>query len=111
MVDLRSDTVTRPTADMRAAMAAAPVGDDVFEEDPTVNRLEAMSADRIGKEAALFVPSGTMANLLAIKLLLLLSNQPQLLRNHCLISTKTCGNLALLSKRKFRRCSQLTKVS
>ncbi len=68
MVDLRSDTVTRPTADMRAAMAAAPVGDDVFEEDPTVNRLEAMAADRVGQEAALFVPSGTMANLLAIKL-------------------------------------------
>lgn len=65
-VDLRSDTVTRPTPEMRRAMAAAEVGDDVFGEDPTVNRLQAMAAERMGKEAALFVPSGTMANLTAI---------------------------------------------
>jgi threonine aldolase len=68
MIDLRSDTVTRPTPAMRAAMAAAPVGDDVFGEDPSVNRLEALVAAMLGKEAALLVPSGTMANQLAIKL-------------------------------------------
>ncbi len=64
-VELRSDTMTRPTPAMRKAMAAAEVGDDVFGEDPTVNRLEAMAAERLGKEAALFVPSGTMANLVS----------------------------------------------
>ena len=65
-IDLRSDTVTRPTAAMRAAMAAADVGDDVFGEDPTVNRLEAVIAEMLGKEAALFAASGTQANLLAL---------------------------------------------
>lgn len=66
IIDLRSDTVTRPTTAMRAAMAAAEVGDDVYGEDPTVNRLEALGAQLSGKEAALFVPTGTMSNLLAI---------------------------------------------
>lgn len=66
-IDLRSDTVTRPTAAMKAAMAAAELGDDVFREDPTVNRLEEQVAARLGKEAALFVPSGTMSNQAAIK--------------------------------------------
>src|SRR3989337_1724028 len=66
VVDLRSDTITHPTEAMREAMRAAPVGDDVFGEDPTVNRLEEMAAARLGKEAALFVPSGTMANLAAV---------------------------------------------
>jgi threonine aldolase len=66
VVDLRSDTVTHPTPAMREAMARAEVGDDVFGEDPTVNRLEAMAAERMGKEAALFVPSGTMGNLASI---------------------------------------------
>lgn len=65
-VDLRSDTVTQPTAAMRAAMAAAPVGDDVMGEDPTINRLQEMAAARMGKEAGLFVPSGTMGNLIAV---------------------------------------------
>jgi len=65
IVDLRSDTVTQPSAAMRAAMAAAPVGDDVFGEDPSVNELQRRAAVLTGKEAALFVPSGTMANLLA----------------------------------------------
>lgn len=65
-VDLRSDTVTKPTPEMREAMAEAEVGDDVFRDDPTVNRLEAMAAERLGKEAALFVPSGTMGNLIAL---------------------------------------------
>ncbi len=64
-VELRSDTMTRPTPAMRKAMADAEVGDDVFGEDPTVNRLEAMAAERLGKAAALFVPSGTMANLVS----------------------------------------------
>ncbi len=67
-VDLRSDTVTRPTAEMRAAMAAAEVGDDVYGEDPTVRRLEEAAAARVGCEAALFVPSGTMGNQIAIHL-------------------------------------------
>jgi threonine aldolase len=67
IIDLRSDTVTVPTPDMREAMAHADVGDDVYGEDPTVQRLEAVAAERVGKEAALFVPSGTMANQLAIK--------------------------------------------
>ena len=66
VVDLRSDTVTRPTAAMRRAMAAAEVGDDVFGEDPTVNRLEEKAAEISGKQAALFVPSGTMGNQAAI---------------------------------------------
>ena len=66
VVDLRSDTITHPTEAMREAMRAAPVGDDVFGEDPTVNRLEEIAAARMGKEAALFVPSGTMANLAAV---------------------------------------------
>lgn len=65
IVDLRSDTVTEPTPDMRRAMAEAEVGDDVFGDDPTVNRLEALAAARLGKEAALFVASGTMGNLVA----------------------------------------------
>jgi threonine aldolase len=66
-IDLRSDTVTRPTSDMRRAIAEAEVGDDVFGEDPTVNALQAKVADLLGKEAALLVPSGTMANQLSIK--------------------------------------------
>lgn len=65
LVDLRSDTVTRPTLAMRKAMARAEVGDDVFGEDPTVNQLEALAAEKMGKEAGLFVPSGTMGNLIA----------------------------------------------
>ena len=66
IVDLRSDTVTRPTAAMRAAMAAADVGDDVFGDDPTVNALQERIAALLGKEAALFVPSGTQSNLVAV---------------------------------------------
>jgi len=66
-IDLRSDTVTRPTPGMLEAMYKAPVGDDVFGEDPSVNRLEAMAAELLGMEAALFCPSGTMSNQIAIK--------------------------------------------
>ncbi|HEV3226332.1 MAG TPA: GntG family PLP-dependent aldolase [Acidimicrobiales bacterium] len=69
VIDLRSDTVTKPTAAMRAAMAAAEVGDDGYGEDPTVRRLEELFADVVGKEAALFVPSGTMGNQIALRLL------------------------------------------
>ena len=68
MIDLRSDTVTRPTPAMRKAMAEAEVGDDVFGEDPTVTALEHHTAELLGKEAALFVPSGTMGNELAVRL-------------------------------------------
>ncbi|MGQ0830131.1 MAG: threonine aldolase family protein [Microthrixaceae bacterium] len=68
-VDLRSDTVTRPTPDMRRAMAAAEVGDDGFGDDPTLNRLQDRFAELVGKEASLFVPSGTMANQIALRVL------------------------------------------
>lgn len=66
IVDLRSDTVTQPTAAMRAAMAAAPLGDDVFGDDPSVNALQAALAERLGFEAALFMPTGTQSNLCAL---------------------------------------------
>ena len=69
MIDLRSDTVTKPTPAMRQAMLDAEVGDDVYGEDPTVNRLEQRAAEIAGKEAALFVPTGTMGNTIAVKLL------------------------------------------
>lgn len=68
VIDLRSDTVTKPTSEMRRAMADAEVGDDVYGEDPSINRLQALAAERLEKEAALFVPSGTMANQLCVKL-------------------------------------------
>jgi threonine aldolase len=68
VIDLRSDTVTRPTPAMRAAMAAAEVGDDVYGEDPTINRLEARAAEIFAREAAIFVPTGTMGNQIAIRL-------------------------------------------
>src|SRR5215470_14689315 len=67
MIDLRSDTVTKPTPEMRAAMAAAEVGDDVYGDDPTVNRLQDYAAEIFEKEAALWVPSGCMGNEIAVK--------------------------------------------
>ncbi len=67
-IDLRSDTVTQPTEAMRAAMAAAPVGDDVYGEDPTINRLETRAAEIFEREAAIFVPTGSMGNQIALKL-------------------------------------------
>src|SRR6266403_1820228 len=67
LIDLRSDTLTRPTPGMRAAMQAAEVGDDVFREDPTVTRLEERVAALLGKEAAVYVPSGTMSNQIGIR--------------------------------------------
>src|SRR5438477_7820880 len=69
LIDLRSDTVTRPSPGMRQAIADAPVGDDQYGEDPSVNRLQQRIAELLGKEAALFVPSGTMSNQIALKLL------------------------------------------
>ena len=66
MIDLRSDTVTLPTAAMREAIAQAELGDDVYGEDPTINRLEALAAETVGKEGALLVASGTMGNLIAL---------------------------------------------
>ena len=68
LIDLRSDTVTRPTPAIRTAMAAAEVGDDVYGEDPTVNRLEDRAAEIFGREAALFVPTGTMGNQIAVRM-------------------------------------------
>src|SRR5690349_22202473 len=68
-IDLRSDTVTTPTAAMRRAMADAEVGDDEYGEDPTVNRLQSLAASLLGKEAALYTPTGTMANQLAMRVL------------------------------------------
>src|SRR5947209_265381 len=67
-IDLRSDTVTKPSAEMRRAMAEAEVGDDVYGEDPTVNRLEHRAAEIFARDAAIFVPSGTMGNQIAIKI-------------------------------------------
>jgi threonine aldolase len=69
LIDLRSDTVTRPTPEMRAAMAAAEVGDDVYGEDPTINLLERRAAEIFGREAGLFVPTGTMGNQVALRCL------------------------------------------
>ena len=66
IVDLRSDTITQPTSEMRAVMAAADVGDDVYGEDPTINLLQEVAAARLGKQSGLFVPSGTMGNLIAV---------------------------------------------
>ena len=67
-LDFRSDTITRPTPQMRAAIADAVVGDDVFADDPTVKRLQSHLAEMLGKEAALYVPSGTMSNLIGVRL-------------------------------------------
>src|ERR1700730_664944 len=66
LIDLRSDTVTQPSSGMRAAMAAAPVGDDVYGDDPTVNQLQEAMAERFGFETSLFFPSGTQSNLAAL---------------------------------------------
>jgi threonine aldolase len=68
MIDLRSDTVTKPTAAMRAAMASAEVGDDVYGEDPTVNKLEARAAEIFGREASIFVPTGSMGNVIGARI-------------------------------------------
>lgn len=95
-IDLRSDTVTKPSAAMREAMAKAEVGDDVFGEDPTVNRLQQKVADLLGKEAALYVPSGTMANQICIKV----HTQPGdevIMEKGCHLFNYETGALAFLS--------------
>jgi threonine aldolase len=95
-LDFRSDTATKPTAAMRAAMAAAEVGDDVFGEDPTINRLQERVADYLGMEAALFVPSGTMSNQICVKV----HTQPgdeMLCETTCHVYTWEAGGPAVLS--------------
>src|SRR4051794_15349678 len=99
MIDLRSDTVTKPTEEMRRAMAVADVGDDVYGEDPTVNRLEERAAEILGKEAALFVPTGTRGNSIAIKLLtqydrdILCEGRSQVFRNEWAMLAWFAGSL------------------
>lgn len=94
--DFRSDTVTRPTPEMRRAMAEAEVGDDVLGDDPTVNRLEKIAAEKTGKEAALFVPSGTMGNTIAL-LLGVGPGKEILVEENCHILHFECGNISRLA--------------
>ncbi len=96
VIDLRSDTVTRPTPAMRAAMADAAVGDDVFGDDPTVNRLEERVAELLGKEAALYVPSGTMSNQIAVNVHMLPGDE-LLCDLNCHIYNYEAGGPAILS--------------
>lgn len=96
MIDLRSDTVTRPTPAMRKAMADAEVGDDVYGEDPTVNRLQERAAELLGFEAALFMPTGTMANEVAIRLLTR-PGQEVLLEERSHVARHEVGGMAALS--------------
>ena len=101
LVDLRSDTVTRPTPAMRDAMARAEVGDDCYGEDPTVNRLQDLAAEMLGCEAALFVPSGSMANQIAVKVL----SQPGgevICEQDCHLIHHEAGACALLSQVQLR---------
>jgi len=100
-IDLRSDTVTSLTNEMRQAMAAAIVGDDVYEDDPTVIRLEEMSAEITGKEAALFTPSGTMANQLAIMACTKRGDEV-ILGHNCHIVAHEVGGMAVLSGTSYR---------
>jgi threonine aldolase len=95
VIDLRSDTVTHPTPAMREAMYRAEVGDDVYGEDPTVNRLEAMAAERLGKEAALLLLSGTMGNLVGI-LAQTRSGDEVIVGEHCHIFLNEAGGAAAL---------------
>ena len=100
-VDLRSDTVTKPTPEMREAMAEAEVGDDVYRDDPTVNRLEALAASMLGKEASLFVPSGTMGNLLAL-LVHCQRGDEVVVGGHSHIYLNEAGGLAALGAERAR---------
>jgi threonine aldolase len=96
LIDLRSDTVTRPSPGMYEAMMSAPLGDDVFEDDPTVQKLEGMVAEMLGKEAALFVPSGTMGNEIAVHIL----TQPGdeiLCQYHCHVVRHEAAAAAMIS--------------
>ena len=96
IIDLRSDTVTKPTPEMREAMAKAEVGDDVYGEDPTVNRLQSMAAEIFGREAALFVPSGTMGNAIAVKIHTKPS-QEVILEEKCHIYNYELAGMAVIS--------------
>jgi threonine aldolase len=96
MIDLRSDTVTKPTQAMRAAMAAAVVGDDVYGEDPTVNELEARTAALLGKEAAVFVPTGTMSNQIAVRIHTE-SGDAALVEGTCHVVVNEAGGAAAIS--------------
>lgn len=100
-IDLRSDTVTMPTEKMRAAMAAAVVGDDVYGDDPTVNQLEKLAAELVGKEAALFVPTGTMGNQLAIMTHTKRGDEI-IAEEHCHIVEHEVGAVAVLSGVQIR---------
>src|SRR4030042_6951689 len=101
VVDLRSDTITRPTPDMRKAMAEAEVGDDVFGDDPTVNRLQEQVAGLLGKEAGLFVASGTMGNQVCIRSLTLPGDEV-ILESEAHIFYYEAGAPALLSGVQLR---------
>lgn len=113
--DFRSDTVTRPTAGMRRAMAEAEVGDDVFGEDPTVNRLEERVAELLGKEAAVFVPSGSMSNLIAVRTLcrpgdeMICEAESHIFNNEQSAYAQICGVAArpVLGSRGILRLEQL----
>ncbi|MCU0289824.1 MAG: aminotransferase class I/II-fold pyridoxal phosphate-dependent enzyme [Acidobacteria bacterium] len=94
--DFRSDTVTRPTEEMRRAMYEAEVGDDVFADDPTVNRLEELAAAKVGKEAALFVPSGTMGNTIAM-ILEVGEGKEVILEEKCHILNFEAGNIGRIA--------------
>jgi len=105
MIDLRSDGVTRPTPAMRQAMLDAVVGDDVLGDDPTVNRLQALAAERLGKEAGLFVPSGMMGNLLAVRLFarhgLAVVAEPRTHLAVCAVAALAGGNISPVAGDKF----------
>lgn len=103
-IDLRSDTVTQPTQEMREAMYQAVVGDDVYGDDPTVNRLEELAAEMLGKEAALFVPSGTMSNQLALMCLTGRGDEV-LVSKDCHIFAHEVGAAAVLSSANLRQLS------
>ncbi len=103
-IDLRSDTVTQPTREMREAMYNAVVGDDVYGDDPTVNRLEKMAADMLGKEAALFLPSGTMANQIGVMCHTSRGDEV-ILSGDCHIFIHEVGGVAVLSGANLRPLS------
>jgi threonine aldolase len=100
MIDLRSDTVTQPTDEMRKAMAEAIVGDDVYGDDPTMTRLEELAAKKIGKEAAMFVPTGTMGNQLSVMTHTKRGNEIILGKNSHIVHYE-CGAAAALSQVSF----------
>ena len=102
LIDLRSDTVTKPTAAMRQAMAEAEVGDDVYEDDPTVIKLQDMTAQFLGKEAALFVPSGTMGNLISVLVHCLEFGSEMILGDQCHIHLAEQGGCATVGRIHLR---------